>query len=113
MARQGQAVTPPPSEEMSLEQAVKALGSERDTRALERALETLEDQDSVPVEPLVNFARQRGGDADLRVQALEMLSDKAEGDERVTQLLRELSTQDPSEDVRDAAKDMLERRSAK
>jgi hypothetical protein len=109
LARQGPPAPSKPDEEMSVERAIQALGSERNTEVLERALETLADQESVPVQPLVDFVRQRGRDAELRVQALEMLDEQPEGDERVTRLLRDLST-DPNEDVRDAAKDMLERR---
>jgi hypothetical protein len=110
LARQGPPAPPKPDDAMSVERAIQALGSERSTEVLERALETLADQESVPVEPLLEFVRQRGRDAELRVQALEMLDDQTQGDERVTRLLRDLSTQDPNEDVRDAAKDMLERR---
>ncbi len=109
MAPKGR-TTPGAGEAMSLERALQALGSERDTRVLERALDTLSEASAVPLEPLLEFARRRGTDAELRVQALEVLSDHAEGDERFTRLLRDLSVGDPSDDVREAAKDMLERR---
>ncbi len=90
----------------AMARAVEVLERSTDAESLEEALDTLSQADLPPLEPLLRFAESpRNGE--LRTQAIEMLNNH-EKDPRVAQLLRRLAANDPDEDVRDTARQMLD-----
>lgn len=89
----------------AMARAVEALDRATDPQVLEQALDTLSQADVPPLEPLLRFV-ESSHSAELRTQALDMLNHH-EKDARVAQILRRL-VNDPDEDVRDTARQMLD-----
>jgi hypothetical protein len=94
-------------EEGALRTALDVLARERDPEVLETALGGLMGLESVPVEPLLEFA-ERQRNPDLSIQALELLSEHGRSDPRVSDLLTKLARESKNAEVREAAQDLLE-----
>jgi hypothetical protein len=92
--------------EQSVEAALDALSTSRDTSVLSQALDTLADSDAVPVEALLEFSR-RAEEPELRLQALQMLSGRQESDGRVRRALQDAARSDRDDDVRRTARALL------
>lgn len=92
---------------LARETVLEVLERERNPEVLESALSVLQDQESVPLEPVLRFAAATRTPT-LRLRALELLSEHGKGDPRVRELLSSLARNDRDEEVREHAQSLLE-----
>lgn len=96
-------------QQLALDTATKVLQSERVAKVLQSALSILADADSAPLDPLLSFVGgERAPDAEVRIQALQILAERGPADARVRDLLKRLAGNDKDRDVRETARDLLE-----
>jgi hypothetical protein len=96
-------------EQLALRTATNALETERVPDVLQRALSVFADVETAPIEPLLSFINaNRVRDASVRIQALELLTERGQGDPRVRALLSTLASSERDSEVRESAKSLLE-----
>jgi hypothetical protein len=95
--------------ELALGTATRVLETERVSEVLQSALGVLANLDSVPLEPILAFINgERVQDADVRIQALEILTEHGQNDPRVRDVLTRVARSDKNNDVRKTAQDLLD-----
>ncbi len=92
---------------LAIRTALAALERERNPEVLESALDVLQGGESLPLEPVIRFATS-DREPHLRIHALEILSEHGPEEPRILALLRTLAESAQREDVREAAKNLLE-----
>jgi hypothetical protein len=85
---------------------VEVLERESNPQLLERALDIAGQDPSTPLDVIVNLAR-RNPDAQVRIKALDHLSQRDRSDARVRHTLEVLATDDPAPEVRTVARRLL------
>jgi hypothetical protein len=86
--------------------ALDVLQRDKHAEVLDAALDLLADQESLAIEPLLQFAAATP-DRGLRVRALEILAERSPDDPRVPGLVRTLASRDPDPDFRETAAELL------
>jgi hypothetical protein len=94
------------------ETATAMLGRERDAKVLEATLDVMSTLKTIPLESIAQFAAVARA-PELRIQALDILGDRAKEDTRVRMWLQSLSSHDGDEDVRNAARMLLDQGESK
>jgi hypothetical protein len=89
------------------ETAVAMLEHESDPALLQRVLDLMETDHTIPIEPLVKLARANSS-PEVRLKALAHLGADVARDPRARQTLEALAAADPASNVRDAARALLQ-----
>jgi hypothetical protein len=87
--------------------AIEMLARDRDPKVLEAALDVVSTLTSAPLEQIAQFVAAAREPA-LRIQALDILGERVNEDARVKTWLQSLSTTDGDDDVRSAARMLLD-----
>jgi HEAT repeats len=87
---------------------LEVLDRESDPRLLQRALDIVGPDRTIPLEPLVKLAASSPA-PEVRIKALTQLVEHATRDPRVRQTLETAAAGDPEPNVRDAARTLLQR----
>jgi hypothetical protein len=96
-------------EQLALRTATNVLETERVPDVLQRALSVFAGVEAAPIEPLLAFLNaNRVRDTAVRVQALELVTERGQGDPRVRALLAMLAGSDRDSEVRESAQSLLE-----
>jgi type II secretory pathway component GspD/PulD (secretin) len=96
-------------EQLALRTASNVLEVERVPDVLARALNVFARVEAAPLEPILAFLNAgRVQDTTVRVQALELLTERGKGDPRVRELLVTLASNDRDGEIRDSARSLLE-----
>jgi hypothetical protein len=96
-------------EQLALRTASNVLEVERVPDVIERALSVFAGVETAPIEPILSFlGANRVRDTAVRVQALELLTERGKSDPRVRELLVALAGGDGDREVRQSARSLLE-----
>ena len=92
--------------------ALAMLARDRDPKVLEAALDVVSTLTGFPLDQIAQFVAAAREPA-LRIQALDILGDRVTEDSRIKTWLQSLSANDGDEDVRNAARMLLEQRESR
>jgi hypothetical protein len=96
-------------EHLALRTAANVLETERVPDVLERALSVFAGVETAPIEPLLAFLdANRVRETSVRVQALELVTERGQNDPRVRALLIALARSDTDSEVRQSAQSLLD-----